>query len=184
MKCLLSSTYTMTAEVLSRQPAVPDSVDGNEAELENIHGEKGWYDMVQDPDSGAFERVWVPYTPELDEDENPLEPTRTWIFECIARGVIDGGIRVAGTTERFTSKGMLETVDYVSIKFPPHVLLTRRDRVTNIRDVRSGRLLWVEEETGGKATVFEVNGVTPVIDPFGNHVQNFALLERAEVQSG
>jgi hypothetical protein len=103
----------------------------------------------------------------------------------MARGIIDGGIRVAGTTERWGETYV--DIDYCRIEFPARVLVTKRDRITNIRN-RKGQILWLEEELGpdgeGKfrATVFEVLGVTPVVDPFGNHTSNVAMLERAEVQ--
>lgn len=175
----------MTADVLSRYSPTPDDDPATGAELGNVDGQTGNYEFVQDPDSGAIERVWKPYVPPVVQDGEPIPPpTREWTFDCIARGVVDGGIRVAGTTERWSTRGTIDTVDYVSLKFPPNVLLTRRDRVTNIRDKRTGRLLWAEEEIGGSATVFEVNGVTPVIDPFGAHVENFALLQRVDIQSG
>ena len=184
MKCLLSSTYTMTADVMSRYNVdVDDSDNTTGADIENVDGQSGHYEFQQDPDSGAIERVWRPYVAPVVPDGDPIPaPTREWTFDCIARGVVDGGIRVAGTTERWSTRGTIDTVDYVTLKFPRDVLLTRRDRVTNIRDKRTGRLLWAEEEIGGIATVFEVNGITPVIDPFGVHVQNFALLQRVEVQ--
>lgn len=186
MKCILGSTYTMKADILSRYDAAVDDNDATTGDkLASVDGQTGHYEVKQDPDSGAIERIWKPYiAPVVPEGESIPEPTRKWTFDCIARGVVDGGIRVAGTTERWSTRGTIDTVDYVSLKFPPNVLLTRRDRVTNIRDSRSGKLLWVEEEMGAKPTVFEVNGVTPVIDPFGKHVQNFALLARAEIQDG
>ena len=191
MRCILSSTYTMRADILSRYDS---EIDDNDSEtgggIVNYDGEYGEFEYTQDPDSGAIIRKWRPYEEKKDPVTNEIiAPTRQWSFECIARGVIQNGIRVVGTAERFSTRGNIETVDYVTMKFPRNVLLTRRDRVTNIRDKASGRLLWVEEEAPGpdgkpKATIFECNGVTPVIDPFGQHVENFVLLSRAEIQDG
>jgi hypothetical protein len=69
--------------------------------------------------------------------------------------------------------------------FPAGYRITKRDRVTNIRNAR-GQIIWKEEEMENegvyKSTTFDVLGVTPVLDPFGNHIENYALLERAEVQ--
>jgi hypothetical protein len=92
---------------------------------------------------------------------------------------------VAGTTERWGETYV--DIDYVRIEFPANVIVSKRDRITNIRN-RKGQILWVEEELAPdgegrfKATVFDVLGVTPVIDPFGKHSSNVAMLERSEVQ--
>ena len=90
---------------------------------------------------------------------------------------------MAGTTERFTSHGVLESVDYVKMTFPRFIKISKRDRITNIRN-RKGQVVWAEEEHDGSPTVFNVMGVTPVLDPFGNWIENFALLARSEDQRG
>jgi hypothetical protein len=143
----------------------------------------GRYDWQQDPDSGAYIQVWIPDTDDVVENplavEGGLSPGRR--FKCMARAITDGGIRVAGTTERFSSRGTIDTVDFVRIIFPPNVILTRRDRVTDIRNSQN-HLLWKEEEFDDSATIFEVNGTAPIVDPWGKHVENMALLQRAEIQ--
>jgi hypothetical protein len=64
------------------------------------------------------------------------------------------------------------------------VTLSKRDRITNVSNAK-GEIIWKEEEIqGAPATVFIVMGVTPVVDPFGNHIENTALIQRAQVQSG
>lgn len=148
----------------------------------------GRYDYQQDPDSGAIVQVWIP-APDTDAAEPGIQPVIPLIegraagrrIQVMARGLIDGGIRVAGTTERFASNGIYENVDFVSIKFSADVILTKRDKITDIRN-RDGTLLWREEEFDNSATVFDVMGVTPVTDPFGNYIENSALLSRSEVQ--
>jgi hypothetical protein len=144
----------------------------------------GRYEYKQDPDSGAIIRVWVPATDDTPESQQAVEEglMEGRRFKCMARGFTDGGIRVAGTTERFSSRGTIDTVDFINIKFPKNVILTRRDRVTDIRNSEN-ELLWKEEEFDDSATIFEVNGVTPIMDPWGKHIENSALLQRAEVQS-
>lgn len=140
-----------------------------------------WQDY-QDPITGEIIRKWIPV------GDNPTTGTNEGVgagtFACQARGIIDGGIRVAGTTERWGETYV--DIDYCRIEFPAQIILTKRDRVTNIRN-RQGQILWVEEElpfVSGvfRATVFNVLGVTPVIDPFGKHTSNVAMLERANVQ--
>lgn len=164
--CLTSARFNMKADILR-----------STTESETTPGSGDWV-LQHDPDSNEIIRVWVPA-------DNPDTPTDESLgtqvtFRCEARGIIDGGIRVAGTTERFGSG--YQGVDYVRISFPASVFMERRDRVTNIRD-KHGKVLWKEEErTDQAATVFNVVGVTPVIDPFGTHIENVALLERSEVQ--
>lgn len=139
----------------------------------------GEWVMQQDPDSGEIIRVWQPSdagttTPTTDDDV-ALES-----FDCIARGIVDGGIRVAGTTERFGE--LYENVDYVSMTVGPKTKITKRDRITNIRD-RHGVIIWKEEEQpGSPPTVFSVLGVTPIPDPYGSLIEQRVMLERAERQ--
>lgn len=169
--CLTSARFNMKADILRQS-------SGSSTPTEQGH----WEDQ-QDPITGEIIRVWVPIgdDPETPEDESGSVDS----FPCMARGIIDGGIRVAGTTERWGETYV--DIDYCRIEFPARIVLSKRDRVTNIRN-RQGQFLWVEEELGpdneGKfrSTVFNVLGVTPVIDPFGKHTSNVAMLERAEVQ--
>lgn len=172
MRCLTGARFSMKADVL-RQGVDPVPVD------DEVGGE--WV-TFQDPLTHEITRVWKPY---VSDDTEPVvnDITKSGAFDCIARAIVDGGIRVAGTTERFGE--MYENVDFIRIWFPPNVILTKRDRVTNIRD-RKGKILWLDEEVSTetpndyKATVFNVNGVSPLFDPFNNHIENVALLERAE----
>lgn len=170
--CLTSARFNMRADILRQDYTVP--VDPEEP--------TGEWTYVQDPESGEFVRVWQsnppsdnPDTPDVNEGEVALVT-----FKCEARGIIDGGIRVAGTTERFDK--LYENIDFVKITFPANVRLTKRDRVTNIRNNR-GEIIWKEEELpSSPPTVFDVMGVTPIVDPFGKHIESFALLERSQLQ--
>lgn len=133
----------------------------------------------QDPDSGEIIRVWEPNTETQDDPDTPeIEGLET--FRCVARGIVDGGIRVAGTTERFSE--IYDADDYVRIQFGTNITIGRRDRITNIRN-SDGIILWREEDApNSPPTVFGVVGVTPIVDPFGRHTENMALLERVETQ--
>ena len=146
------------------------------APVDTSTGEWTW---VQDPDSGAIVRDWVD-DPNTTEDES--SPTRINNVPVMARGILDGGIRVAGTTERFDE--VYENVDWVKATFPKGTKITKRDRVTNIRNARTGVVIWREEEiNGAPPTIFNVMGVTPITDPFSNVLEVNVLLQRAEVQS-
>lgn len=163
--CLVSSKFSMTATVLSQGPTSPNVGDDPD----------GVWVNRQDPDTGEIIRVWEPVDSDEEAGVQPLT------VECMVRGVIDGGIRVAGTTERFTPQGLYDNVDYAKMNFPADFVLTKRDRVTDIKNA-SGDTIWKEEEFDDRGTVFEVLGITPILDPFGMHVENLALLKRAEVQ--
>lgn len=177
MLCLTSARYNMTALVLV--PGADTDQNNDVTPTDNT----GHYEYQQDPDSGAIVRVWVPDAPQPGDPAVPVDSGAAAgrRIPLMARGIIDGGIRVAGTTERYTPGGVYENIDFVSIKFPADVVLTKRDRITDIRNA-AGILLWKEEEFDDSATVFDVLGVTPVTDPFGNYIENSALLQRAEVQ--
>jgi hypothetical protein len=177
----------MSGLVLRQGGVIPDDpkTPANDPNLPEGATPNGHYEYQQDPDTGAMVRVWV-----VDLDPMTSAPNTVVVpggtasgtrFKLMARGFTDGGIRVAGTTERWSSRGDIETVDFITIKYPAFITLTRRDRVTDIRNNRNV-LLWKEEEFDDSPTIFEVNGVTPIIDPFGTHVENSALLQRAEIQ--
>lgn len=148
----------------------------------NVDDYGTWVDS-QDPLTGEIVRVWKPY-------DNPVTPTNEdtlniGTIDCLARGIVDGGIRVAGTTERFGDT--YANIDYVKLWTPAKTKISKRDRVTNIRDAKTGKVFWVDEEfvdprttDTPAATVFNVNGVTPLFDAFNRHVENFVLLERVE----
>jgi hypothetical protein len=128
----------------------------------------------QDPNTGEIVRVWK-------KDTDPNTPgTQPRTIKCICKGVISKSARGAGTAEVIGVSGIIEETDYVLMKFAPSVVLTKRDRVTDIS--RKGTVVWKEEESTGLPTVFKVEGVTPMFDPFGNHIANHALLARADVQ--
>lgn len=171
VKCITSVRFNMKADILRQS-------NGVSTPTTNGH----WEDN-QDLISGEIIRQWVPVgdDPLTVPDEGSLLAT----FPCMARGIVGTGLRGDGTSESWGDI-YLDT-DYCRIEFPSSTILTKRDRVTNIRN-RRGQILWLEEEISPneqgvfKSTVFDVKGVTPVIDPFGNHTSNVAMLERASVQ--
>lgn len=179
VKCLSSAAYTMKADILRQTSGL------------STPSESGDWQDYQDPITLEIIRRWIhvgdnPSSPNVNEGAN-VEP-----LNCSARGIIDGGIRVAGTTERWAETYI--DIDYVRIEFPANKIVTKRDRITNIRDPK-GHIIWLEEETPAtdvdsnpstpktfRATVFDVLGVTPVLGPFNQHMKNVAMLQRAEIQ--
>lgn len=170
MLCLLGSRFNMSADILRQGYYVDD-------DFHDIEEDGEWVNQ-QDLDSGEIIRIWTP----KDKSDDPDTPVNEGLerISCEARGIVDGGIRVAGTTERFSRD--YNNIDFVKMTFPASEKISKRDRITNIRD-SSGNIIWKEEEIpSAPPTVFNVNGVTPILDPFGNHIESFALLERAEKQ--
>lgn len=167
MRSITNAKYHMVCDVAKPQGATDANPDGT-------------WEMRSDPETGDIIRIWVPAT-EDNPATVPDEGAGYKDMPCVIRGVIDGGIRVAGTTQRFSE--IYENIDWVRIWFPPQYHVTKRDRITNIRDLKTGKVMWIEEEVDGNpATTFSVKGITPTQGPFGRHVENVGLLERTEVQ--
>lgn len=162
--CLTSIRFNMKADILRQSVETEVS--------------PGQWILTSDPDSNEIIREWQSGTTDqgtLSDITDDLES-----FSCIARSVVGSGARIAGTTERFGE--LYEGVDYVLITFSSGVKISRRDRITNIRDA-AGSIIWREEERVDDApTVFNVNGVNPIISPFGKHIESMALLQRIEGQ--
>ena len=181
LKCLTAGRMTMNATLLHQNNQTGTVV--GDINLDHY----GDYVNQQDALTGEIVRVWQEHNDVFPgPDGQPGggdDITITHTIPCIARGIVDGGIRVAGTTERFGD--MYENIDYVKMWVPPNVRISKRDRVTNIRDPR-GRIVWRDEEFGDgplgqppQATVFDVNGVTPLFDALNRHVESFVLLQRS-----
>lgn len=177
-RTLTGTRFSMKATLLHQNDEYQDPINLD------TYGE--WVNS-QDPLTGEIVRVWKPYddpqTPDVDEDI-----LKIGTIDCLARGIVDGGIRVAGTTEWFGAD--YRNIDFVKLWVPPSVKISKRDRVTNIKD-KYGHIRWLNEEfedprelTPPKATVFNVNGVTPLFNAFNRIVEQFVLLENVEVSEG
>ena len=178
--CITSTKYEQTATLL-RQGGAP-IYSGDEV-LPEGNEDRETYDVIVDPISGEIVRDWEETT-ETDDETTAHNETSKFTFKCQARGVITGGINVQGTAERWTAKGTYENVDTVTMTVPKNVIISKRDRITDITN-SNGEIVWREEEGGSfRPTVFSVRGVTPVLDPFGSLVEWFVMLERASVQDG
>lgn len=175
-RTLTGTRFSMTATLLHQNDEYAPPINPDEF---------GTWENSQDPLTGEIVRVWEPIEVSPDDPSTPeIDPTFKTI-KCLARGIVDGGIRVAGTTERFGDT--YENIDYVKLWVPADTLITKRDRITNIA-TPDGRIRWTDEEfddpldlTVPRATVFNVNGVTPLLDAFNRCTEQFVLLERAEV---
>ena len=113
-------------------------------------------------------------------NETLREWTKTKTIKCLAIPYLDGGIRGMGSYEVFAEK--YNNYDYARLKSATS--LSKRDRVTNIRDARSGLVLWFEEENDNSATVFNVDGSAPVVNPLTGRPSEWIMsLSRSEVRN-
>jgi len=180
MTCITSARMTMIATVLRGRYVQTQS--------DNPQPTNGHFEPQEDLVTGEIISVWVP-----DTEETEITDGEGHIIQfdvpCKATAFTDTGYRSASNTESF-DEGIYRRYEYVEMRFPPSYVITSRDTVTAIRDARSGKALWVEEEAllteedVYPATDFDVIGVNPVFDPFGTHIENLTVLKRAEVQSG
>ena len=160
VQCLTSTRFNMQAEVwhwTGVSEGTPDDVT------------PGHWEVYQDPITGEIKNIWKP-------DENTDTPPKAITIPCQARGIVDGGIRVAGATETFGAK--YYNTEYVRLIVPGWVSINKSDRVTNIMDSNSN-IVFLDEESDGGSTMFNVNGVQPMFDAFNRHIENFVLLQKA-----
>lgn len=166
--CLTSVRFNMVCDIL--KPAGAPEINSDQ------------WEWRQDPDSGSIVKVWLdnPDTPDIDESRSGEVVSNV---PLLARGVLTSGIQGAGSMEKYGD--IYTNVDWIKATFPKSVVITKRDRVTNIRTKSNQEVVWKEEEISGyPPTVFEVMGVTPVFDPFSKLLEYSVLMQRSEVQGG
>lgn len=136
----------------------------------------GTYQRVQDADSGEVRMKFVP-------DPSVTDPQVSSRFEikCYARAYTALGYRSSANRESIVQQDY-QAVESIQFDYPKSVLLNRQALITNIRGHESlDDWFWLNEDTGNPI-VWEVQGVSPVHDPFGKHIRNTTVLKRAEVQ--
>lgn len=173
VRCLTGIKFTMNAEVLK-----PVGITEGDPVLDST---AGMWQTTQDPITLEVRYEWVPNTATPDNPDTVPNEFVPETIDCLARGVMSSGVALTGTGERFGE--FYQSLEYVRLWVPASVIITKRDRVTNIREKRGGKVVWVDEEFGGgtRATVFNVTGSTPLFDPFNKHTQNLVYLERADL---
>jgi hypothetical protein len=118
---------------------------------------------VQDADTGALKREWNYH--------------RT--VDCHAKGVISNSATTRSSDKQvFGNKYMNDQI----IQVRTAEKLTMREKVTNVRDMKDN-VIWSEINFPTETpTVFEVIGVTPITDPFGNVLGYNSSMKRSENQ--
>lgn len=135
---------------------------------------EGEWTTVQDPDSWEIISVWKPV--DTDQDEAGIQHL---VIPCEARTPISSGVGALGS---FTDRGeRIKHEEFIRVYYPKIYRLTINDRVSNIKD-SAGTVVWVNEEYSGEAdiqaTVFNVEGVTPIFDWNNELVEWSAVLKR------
>lgn len=136
----------------------------------------GFWETGFDPISGAPKRKWT----------NDLDPITTGVQLL----EISCAVRASGAeTQKFTQ--VYENISFARMVFSPSYHISNRDQVTNIRNSKN-QVIFRNEEAElynpttdtwvTKPTIFNVMGVNPITDPFGNINKYVALLQRADVQ--
>lgn len=181
---LMDVRFNMKATVLNDYQRYQVEVDDDgKVNVDNAVAGGHW-ETLQDEITGALNRVWVEDQiivpqPRTGSGTTPQVTIPRFDINCLVRGFPEVGFRSSANTENWED-GLYKAMESIQMSYPAKFVLNRRQFVTNIRG-RDDRILWLEEETG-QPTVFEVQGSTPTFDPFGRHIDNLAVLKRAEIQ--
>jgi hypothetical protein len=126
--------------------------------------------------TGGLTHTWV------QDTDTATVGTQTITVPCLAKAQVSLGLRAGA--ENWGD--IYSSLAFVRMWYPATYIITQRDRVTNIR-LANGEVLWKEEEsdvvgTDFKATIFDVVDIIPKTDPFSQHNENEAVLERIQSQ--
>lgn len=110
---------------------------------------------------------------------------RSWTLgetiQCDVRGISQLRGKQTGTAEQW--KNLFTSYDYVRLK--TGFLVINNSKITNIKDA-GGVVRWNEYDQQGNLigpTIFNVVGVTPQYDPFGQFTAYEVFMNRADVQT-
>lgn len=136
----------------------------------------GRYSMLADiyeqrqvvSEAGQIQRVW--------DKENPI------VVKNLTEAVLTRGIRGAAIGEVWDKdyepeEGAKMFIASTLIDPDPinPVVLTRRFRVSNIRDRATNQVLWLDDK--GEPLEFNIAGIVPINDPFGKIVEYEILIK-------
>ena len=125
-------------------------------------------------EAGQVRRDW--------DRENPI------IVQNLTEGVLIKGVRGAAITEEWSKD--YEPQEKVKMFVASSVIdsdpispvrMTRRFRVSNIRDRATNNVLWFNDNS--EPLEFNIEGITPINDPFGKIVE-YELLLRGIITRG
>jgi hypothetical protein len=124
------------------------------------------------------------YSQKTIQNADTKELIKSWQYvktiECLAKSIISSGVRSPSNQVDISKVFSIEEV----IKIRTRDKLSRKWKVSNIRD-EYNNILWEEAEIpGSPSTVFEVVGSTPIVDATGRLIEFETTLQRSEVQNG
>jgi hypothetical protein len=118
---------------------------------------------TQDPNTGAIKKQW----------------NYSQTVPCSAKGVISNS-SASRSSDKQVIGARYQNENTVQIRTSGK--LNIRHKVTNIRD-RKGNAIWTElDYPSDTPTVFEIIGVTPIVDPFGVIIGYNSIAKRSENQ--
>lgn len=172
MKSLNDARYTMWATVIPRLDSA--SISSGNQPTPGPTG--GAFETYQDPDSLQILTRWVSADP---SSPNATEPQ--YDIPCYARGYTNLGFRSSANREVFV-QGEYNVIEAVQFDYPAWVKLNHQSIITNIRGHKEDTdYIWTYEDTSSPI-VWEVQGTTPVNDPFGKLLRFTTVLKRSEIQ--
>lgn len=122
------------------------------------------------------------YIQQQNQDANHGTIKREWVFnkniECHIDILTSPGASITDNNKKF---GLVYSEEE-KIKLKTKVPLSKRFRITNIKN-RSGEVLFIEtDKIDNPPTVFEIESYHPRLDPFGNILFYESNLRRVAVQ--
>jgi len=117
------------------------------------------------------------------QDKNTGAIKKEWIYgrtvPCYAKGTISNSANTrSGDKEIISNRYRYQQL----IEVRTMQKLSLREKITNIRNA-DGAIIWEElDYPNNTPTVFEVDGTTPITDPFGTVLGYNSTLKRAENQ--
>lgn len=123
------------------------------------------------------------YTQQQVQDASHGTINREWVFsksiECHIDILTSSGASVSDNNKNF---GLVYTEEE-KIKLKTKVQLSKRFRITNIKN-RSGEVIFIEtDKIDNPPTIFEIESYHPRLDPLGNILFYESNLRRVGVQS-
>jgi hypothetical protein len=119
----------------------------------------------------------------ISQDENTGALVKKWGYKgtepCLARGYISDTGRTGGSSEKIGER--YENMERIIIE--TKYKSSKTQRITNIRNSKD-EVIWFEliNNNYDTPTIFDVMGVTPVLDPFGQILSFNINAQRSEVQ--
>jgi hypothetical protein len=126
------------------------------------------------------------YTKKRTVNPNTGQSVYTWqlwkTIRCAISPFVSTSFKTQPTNESFREE--YDKITYLKLKTPANMNVGRNAQVTNIRNANTQEVLYREVEIAGSpATIFNTQGSSPQLNPFGEIIQYDTLIIRASDQS-